>query len=229
MPMRAPDLPPAARPLAAGSLAVLAGSAAGLWAPGPLAAVAGLVALLRVCWIDENIRQDLDGAERMPAGYAHTLRLRRNLAARLFGAAPEPITCPRLLASHLRAQAHAIYAFLFGLLAAALAAGAGDGALGLAAAAGALGLGLGRVDRLARADAHLRRGEALPRPLLDDRGPLLRLLVNPGTGGRSDARPDPAGDEAGNAHRHGQRHGQRHGPIHGRRQGPDHGQGRRRG
>ena len=229
MPIRAPDLPPAARPLAAGSLAVLAGSAAGLWAPGPLAAVAGLVALLRVCWIDENIRQDLDGAERMPAGYARTLRLRRNLAARVFGAAPEPITCPRLLASHLRAQAHAIFAFLFGLLAAALAAGAGDGALGLAAAAGALGLGLGRVDRLARADAHLRRGEALPRPLLDDRGPLVRLLVNPGTGGPSDARPDPACDANGQAHGRGQTHGQGHGQRHGQGHGQRHGQGHGRG
>ncbi len=187
MPHQTPDTPPAAAPFLAGSLAVLAGSAAALWAPASVAMLLALVALLRVCWIDENIRGDLEHAKRMPAGYAHTMLLRRRLSTWLFGATPPEITCPRVLASHLRAQGHALFAFLFGLLAALIAAGAGDSPVGLAGAGGALVLAFGRVDRLAAADAHLRRGEPLPSHLLDDRGRLSRLVVNAPALGEVDA------------------------------------------
>jgi len=175
--------PSSAAPFFAGCLAILAGSAAGLWAPGSVATILGLIALIRICWIDENIRGDLEPAERMPPGYARTLDLRRRLAAALFRSAPQEITCPRLLATQLRAQGHAIFAFLFALLATTLAAAAGDTPIGLLAAGVALVLAFGRVDRLAAADAHLRRGEALPGHMLDDRGRLSRLLMNaPGNG-----------------------------------------------
>jgi hypothetical protein len=200
---------PVAAPFFAGSLALLAGSATGLWAATPLAAIVGVVALLRVCWIDENIRQDLERADRMPAGYARVLNIRRRLSAQFFGTAPEEITCPRLLASHLRAQGHAIFAFLFGLVAVALAATIGDTPLGLLAAGGALALGLGRIDRLAAADAHLRRREPLPRHLLDDRGLLSRLLTNASAPRRDDAphRCDGGGGRDGAGRDETSRHG----------------------
>jgi hypothetical protein len=178
MPHQTSAAPPAASPFLAGSLAVLAGSAAALWAPVSVATLLALVALLRVCWIDENIRGDLARAKRMPAGYARTLSLRRRFAALLFGTAPPEITCPRVLASHLRAQSHALFAFIFGLAAALVAAAAGDTHIGLLGAGAVLVLAFGRVDRLAAADTHLRRGEPLPSHLLDDRGRLSRLLVN---------------------------------------------------
>jgi hypothetical protein len=195
MPHQTPEIPPAAAPFLAGSLAVLAGSAAALWAPASVATLIALVALLRVCWIDENIRGDLEHAERMPAGYVNTIRLRRRLSTRLFGAAPPEITCPRMLASQMRAQGHALFAFLFGLAAALIATGAGETPVGLAGAGAALVLALRRVDRLAVADAHLRRGEPLPGHLLDGRGSLSRVFANaPATdGAATDGRaPDTA-------------------------------------
>ncbi|RDC71473.1 hypothetical protein DLJ49_14790 [Rhodovulum sp. 12E13] len=206
MPHQTPEIPPAAAPFLAGSLAVLAGSAAALWAPASVATLLALVALLRVCWIDENIRGDLEHAKRIPAGYVNTIRLRHRLSTRLFGATPSEITCPRMLASQMRAQGHALFAFIFGLAAALIAAGAGETPLGLVGAGAALILAFRRVDRLALTDAHLRRGEPLPVHLLDDRGGLSRLVTNaPATdGGEADEPGDawPAPRRHDTEHRH---------------------------
>jgi hypothetical protein len=161
-----------------GGLIVGAGSAAGLWLPLGVALLLLSIALCRVCWIEENIHQDLLNAENLPAGYRACLERRSFF---LSGSVPEDKSqehdCPKRIASALRLQAHAWAAFGWGLAAgAALPAGApltyGAGVL-------ALTLALRHADYLAVGASLIASGKPLPRRLIAGRGPLSSLAIIP--------------------------------------------------
>jgi hypothetical protein len=156
---------------------VAAGSAAGLWLPvGAALLVLGL-ALCRICWIEDNIHQDLLPADVLPPGYRACRERRRGLVGLLFGDPPDEIDCPQRLAFHLRLHAHAWGAFAWALAAGTvLPAGAP-----LTFAAGILGLALGlrHADYMAVSAAHLASGAPLPRRLIAGRGVLSHFAVIP--------------------------------------------------
>jgi hypothetical protein len=94
-----------------GGAIVAAGSAAGLWLPtGASLLILGL-AICRVCWIEDNIHQDLLPADSVPPGYQSCRDRRRGLVGALLGDTGDDAGCPRRLASALRIQAHAWAAF----------------------------------------------------------------------------------------------------------------------
>jgi hypothetical protein len=160
-----------------GGTIVAAGSAAGLWLPiGAALLVLGL-ALCRICWLEDNIHQDLLPADVLPPGYRACHERRRGLVGLLFGDTLEGIDCPKRLAFILRLQAHAWAAFAWALAAGTvLPAGA---PLTFAAGFLALTLGLRHADYLAVGAAHLASGAPLPRHLIAGRGVLSHLAVIP--------------------------------------------------
>jgi hypothetical protein len=160
-----------------GGLVVATGSAAGLWLP-PGAAILLLALLLcRVCWIEDNIHQDLLPSETLPPGYRACRERRRGLVGTLFGDAPDATDCPKRLASVLRLQSHAWAAFAWGLSAGvALHAGA---PYALAAGGLALLLALRQADYLALGASLMAQGGPLPLHLIARRGVLTQLAVIP--------------------------------------------------
>ena len=164
--------------LLSGGTLVLAGSAVALWLPGGLVGALGLYLLLRICWLEENIRSDLMHAPVLPEGYRSTQALQRRWQMALFGAAAEAITCPQRLASILRVHSHALYALLLGGCAAFLAKTAALPAMGLLLGAGMLALACRRVNRLAETEAIVAQGGTLPKEMLEDRGALARFVLN---------------------------------------------------
>jgi hypothetical protein len=158
-----------------GGAVVGAGSAAGLWLPLGAALLLLALALCRVCWIEDNIHQDLLNAETVPSGYRACRRRRSGLLGLALGDPEEEITCPRRLASELRLQAHAWSAFAWAIAAGAvLPAGV---ALTFGAGAMALFLALRHADYLALVAAHLASGAPLPAHLIAGRGGLLSQLA----------------------------------------------------
>jgi len=164
--------------LLSGGTLVLAGSAVALWLPGGLVGALGLLVLLRICWLEENIRSDLMRAHVLPEGYRRTQALQRRWQMALFGAAAEPVACPQRLASILRVHSHSLYALLLGGSAAFIARTAALPALGLALGAGILMLACMRVNRLAETEAIVAQGGTLPEAMLEDRGPIARFVLN---------------------------------------------------
>ena len=175
--------------LVSGAVLVASGSAAALWLPGGLAGALALFLLLRICWLEENIRSDLMGASDLPEAYRLTQEVQRRWQRALFGVAAAPETCPRRLASAMRVQSHALYALLIGGFAVIVAQAAAAAPLMCVLLGGALlARAFARVDRLAEAEAILATGAALPKPLLEDRGPLARFVLN-----QEPCGPDPVG------------------------------------
>jgi hypothetical protein len=164
--------------LLSGAVLVLAGSTIALWLPGGLAGALALFLLLRICWLEENIRSDLMRAPELPEGYRRTQALQRRWQMALFGAAAEAVTCPQRLASMMRVQSHALYALFLGGSAAFLAKAMAVPAFGLLLGAGVLMLACLRVDRIAEAEAIVARGGALPAEMLEYRGPIARFVLN---------------------------------------------------
>jgi len=163
--------------LLAGGLVVGAGSAAGIWLP--LGAALLLLALLicRICWLEDNIHQDLLQAEDVPAGYRACRERRRGLVGLAFGDEEHGNDCPLWLASALRLQSHAWSALGWGIAAGAmLPAGV---PLTYAAGALALILALRHADYLAVGASRLAWGRPLPDRLIAGRGPLSQLAVIP--------------------------------------------------
>jgi hypothetical protein len=158
-----------------GCFVVAAGSAVGLWLPLSAALLVLALALCRVCWIEDNIHQDLLRAETVPAGYRECRRRRRGLIGAAFGDLAEEVTCPRRLALELRLQSHAWAAFAWAIAAGAvLPAGV---ALTFGAGALALLLALRHADYLALGAALLTSGAPLPPHLIAGRGPLSAQLA----------------------------------------------------
>ena len=161
--------------LVIGGLVAGAGTAAGIWLPIGAALLLLALALCRVCWIEDNIHQDLLPAEIMPPGYKACRERRSGLLGLAFGDAGEAFTCPRRLASALRLQAHVWSAFIWAIAAGAmLPVGA---PLTFAAGALALLLALRHADYLAVGAAVLSAGAPLPQHMIAGRGPLSQLAV----------------------------------------------------
>lgn len=143
---------------------------AGIWAPPNLIALLGLTALMRVCWLEDNICNDLVGRDRLPGGYVNTAIRRGNLLRRWFGMEPAEDTArmaPERVATAMRAEIQ-VWACMIIAMTATLVAQAGllglTGNLLLGTAL--LMLALFRVDRLTVSLAHCAEGRALPRALL---------------------------------------------------------------
>jgi hypothetical protein len=164
--------------LIAGGVVTAAGSAAGLWLPLGAALLLLALVLCRICWIEDNIHQDLISADTLPTGYRACRQQRAGLLGLAFGDRAEEVTCPRRLASELRLQAHAWSAFAWALAAGAvLPAGV---ALTFGAGVLALVLALRHADYLAVGAAHLAAGQPMPPHLIAARGGLLaRLAIIP--------------------------------------------------
>lgn len=160
-----------------GGLVVGAGAAAGLWLPLGAALLMLALALCRACWIEDNIHQDLLRAETLPPGYRACRERRSGFLGVVFGDGADAVSCPRLLASELRLQAHLWSAFAWAIAAgAALPSGA---APAVGAGALALLLALRHADYLAVGAALLARGAPLPPHLIAGRGPLSQFAVIP--------------------------------------------------
>jgi len=153
-----------------GATLVAAGALVALWAPVGLAGALALLALLRICWLEDNIVSDLFGRDRLPAGYRSTAELRRLFFFRWFGICPEETTAERsahLMATAMRTEVQIWSTLLLGFLAALLAQhGMFGPALNLCLGAGVFILALTRADRLALSLAHCDEGRALPDHLL---------------------------------------------------------------
>ena len=163
--------------LLTGGLVVGAGTVAGIWLPLGAALLVLALALCRVCWIEDNIHQDLLPARDMPAGYRACRERRSGLLGLAFGDTTETVSCPRRLASALRLQAHVWSAFAWAIAAGALLAVAGSMTLVMGGLA--LLLALRHADYLAVGAALLARGVPLPAHLIAGRGPLSQIAVIP--------------------------------------------------
>jgi hypothetical protein len=143
---------------------------AGIWAPPNLLAILSLLVLMRICWLEDNICNDLIGRDRLPGSYVNTSIRRGNLLRCWFGletgegAARLP---PHQLATAMRAEIQVWGCMLFGIAATLVAQVTAFGpVIGLAAGAVLLRMALARADRLAVSLAHCAAGRALPQRLL---------------------------------------------------------------
>lgn len=159
--------------LVLGSAVCLAGTAAGLWLPAGLALFLAGIAVCRICWLEDNIHEDLLRADRIPAGY-RACRSRRRTFLGGGDAAPED---PVALAGLLRIQSLAWATFAWGTATGALLAPGLNGTALFAALT--LALALRAADYFAIAQTLVAAGYPIPRRLLAGDGPLRQLAVNP--------------------------------------------------
>ncbi len=165
-----------AEQLVIGAAITVAGSAVGLWLPPALAIMVGIVALLRICWLEDNIHHDLLTSDRVPPGYK-ACRARRRAALPLFRPHTlDETTCPVMLASQLRIQSHAWSSFLWSLAAAIILTG--GSLFALIGGAIALGLGVRSVDRFALAQSVVLTGNRLAPQQLVARSILAPFAIN---------------------------------------------------
>ena len=150
----------------------LAGTAAGLWLPAGLALLLAGIAVCRICWLEDNIHEDLLRADRIPAGY----RACRSRRSTLFGGNAGGTDDPVALAELLRIQSLAWAAFVWGSACGALLASELNGAALFAALA--LALALRAADYFAIALTLVDTGRPIPRRLLTGDGPLRQMAVN---------------------------------------------------
>lgn len=147
---------------------------AGLFAlnlPPALLALIGMVAMIRLGWVDDNVANDLVDAKALPGSYVNSVKRRQVWAWRLFGLRPglDPNQIdPALLATRYRAEAQVLQvALLTGL---AVAAGLLlPLAMGLPFLALMLGFAWLHMDRLYLSLVALDRGTPVPRHILMSR------------------------------------------------------------
>jgi len=155
---------------------------AGIWAPPNLLAIIALLVLMRICWLEDNICNDLVGRDRLPGSYVNTSIRRENFLRLWFGLEPGADAArlpPHQLATSMRAEIQIWGCMLFGLAATLIAQVTAFGpAFSAIAGAIVLTMALLRVDRLTVSLAHCAAGRALP----------LRLLL-------PICRRDPDGDD----------------------------------
>lgn len=160
---------PGAGQIVTGAALVAAGALAALWVPQGVLGALALLALLRICWLEDNIVSDLFGRERPPPGYRNAADLRRVLVLRLLGIWPkaEAEVSAHLVATAMRTEAQ-VWGTLLIAMAAGLVAqhGVFGAAMNLCLGAVLFGLALGRADRLALSLGHCEAGRALPDHLL---------------------------------------------------------------
>jgi len=162
-----------------GAALVATGALAAIWVPFGMVGVVALLALLRICWLEDNIVSDLFGRDRLPAGYRSTAELRRLFFFRWFGICPGESTAEQsahLMATAMRTEVQIWATLLLGMAAALVAqSGAFGATVNLALGAALLVVALTRADRLALSLAHCDAQSALPDHLLVPR--RRRLLA----------------------------------------------------
>jgi hypothetical protein len=147
-----------------GAALVFLGASFALVLPPALTGAALILLLLRLCWLEDNIKSDLVGRTTMPANHEQPLRDRAPLMGR-----SEASRDPALMATALRGQIQALGAAGFGALS-TLVAGhlAWHPAAALALGLTLVWLGFRRADRLAVTLSHLDGGRPLPRAILSE-------------------------------------------------------------
>ena len=162
-----------------GAALIAAGALAAVWLPLGLMGSFALIALLRICWIEDNITSDLFGREALPPGYRHTMQSRRLFWLRWFGHDPGASAAEasaHVMATALRAEAQVWGLSLMGFASMLTAQHGPFGlAINLMLAVVLFCLALRRVDRLAVTFAHCEAGRPLPDHLLLP--PLRRVLA----------------------------------------------------
>lgn len=153
-----------------GAVIVLGGAYFSLNASTEIAALVLIFALLRICWLEDNIGSDLCHASRLPQSYVNAIRRRRRFLWNAFGILPdtsaEKVT-PQLLATSLHAQAEALCAAGLAALSVLILRGTGEFSwmafgLGTVVLAGALW----RVNNYVEAISHVNAEVPLPRQRL---------------------------------------------------------------
>ena len=148
---------------------VAAGALAALWVPPGLLGALAMLALLRICWLEDNIVSDLFGRDRPPPGYRTASDLRRVLMLRVLGIWPgsRDEVSAHLVATAMRAEAQVWGALLIAMAAGLVAQhGIFGAAMNLCLGAVLFVLALRRADRLALSLGHCEAGRALPDHLL---------------------------------------------------------------
>lgn len=164
------DVRPDRAQLLTGCGVVAAAAMTGIWAPPNLVMIVALFVLLRVCWLEDNISNDLIGRDELPGGYVNTAIRRGNLVRQWLGREPAEDASkmpPHHLATVMRAEIQVWACMLFGICATAIASSGPFGTTGNLLIGGTLlVLALRRVDRLMVSLAHCAEGRALPQRLL---------------------------------------------------------------
>lgn len=149
---------------------VAAAALLGAWAQPGLLGVLALFALMRICWLEDNITNDLVGRDRLPNDYVNTAIRRGNILRLVLGREPAETTKdlpPHHVATAMRAEIQVWACMLFGMVSTLVAQRGPFGPLGdLALGAALFVFALRRVDRLLFTLAHCAEGRALPRHLL---------------------------------------------------------------
>lgn len=162
---------------------VATGAFVGIWAPPGLMGVMALLMLMRICWLEDNITNDLIGQDKLPGGYVNTAIRRGNLIRRILGRDPtQDVTTqsPHQLATGMRAEIQVWACMLLGLVATVTAQFAPFGpVMNLLVAAMIFAMALRRVDKLLVSLAHCAEGRALPQRLLLPSRPWV--LRDPGS------------------------------------------------
>jgi hypothetical protein len=153
-----------------GAALVGAGALASVWVPFGLVGGIALAALIRVCWLEDNITSDLFGRKNLPNGYRNTAKFRRSILFRSFGIRPEEGRAEQsahLMATAMRAEVQIWGALLLGLAATLVTQYGPFGMVANAAFGVALFLtALTRADRLAVTLGYCEAGRALPDHML---------------------------------------------------------------
>ena len=137
---------------------VFTGASAAAMLPPSLTGVGLLLVLLRVCWLDDNIKSDLIGATDLPVDY----RRAAMEAPRLRPAEPLPDD-PALIATGMRGQIQAWSAAALGALAVLVLTRSGWSATpALLGSMMLLSLSYWQADRLILTMLHLDQGLSLP-------------------------------------------------------------------
>jgi hypothetical protein len=153
-----------------GAVLVAVGAVSALWLPAGLIGAIALIALIRICWLEDNIISDLFGRDSLPPGYRSTADLRRLFLFRWFGIRADLSIAEQSahqMATAMRAEVQIWAVLLFGFASALVARDGPFGPWGNAAVALVLfGMALIRSDRLAQSLAYCDAGRALPDHLL---------------------------------------------------------------
>lgn len=149
---------------------VAAAALAGAWAPMNLVGLVALLALLRICWLEDNISNDLIGRDALPNDYVNTTTRRGNFLRLWLGREPAEDAGslpPVKLATAMRAEIQVWGSAVFGMAATAAAKGGLFGQpVDLILGTTLFVLALRRADKLMVSLAHCAEGRALPHNLL---------------------------------------------------------------
>jgi hypothetical protein len=153
-----------------GAVLVAGGAMASLWLPFGLVGGLALLALMRICWLEDNINSDLFGRDSLPPGYRNTAQFRRLVVYRWFGIRWDESMAEQsahLMATAMRAEVQIWGATLLGLAATLVAQqGPFGGLLNLGLGGVLFVMALRRADRLALSLWYCDAGRALPDHLL---------------------------------------------------------------